>query len=73
VAARTSDGRTLRLLTLIDKYKQEYPAIEVERRIRSQNVLDCLQELFVEWGVPQLLRSENGSEFTAKEILEWLE
>lgn len=71
VAARTSDGRPLRLLTLIDEYTRECLAIEVQRRIRSCNVLDCLGELFVERGVPRHIRSDNGPEFTANAVREW--
>jgi putative transposase len=72
VADRTHDGRPLRLLTVIDEYSRECLAIVVERRLRSDDVLECLAGLFVRHGVPEYLRSDNGSEFTAKAVRQWL-
>ena len=43
------------------------------RQYRSEQVLDCLAKLFVERGTPTYLRSDNGSEFTATAVREWLE
>ena len=73
VAARTSDGRAFRLLTLIDEYTRECLAIDVDRRLRSDDVLDRLTELFTRRGVPDYIRSDNGPEFTATVLREWLE
>jgi transposase InsO family protein len=72
VHARTSDGRAFKMLTLIDEYTRESLAIDVERRLTSEDVLDRLEELFVLRGVPDYLRSDNGPEFTAKVVREWL-
>ena len=72
VATRTHDGRPLRLLTVIDEWSRECLAIRVARRIRSDDVLDCLTELFVRRTVPDYIRSDNGPEFTAKTVREWL-
>ena len=72
VAARTHDGRPLRILTLIDEYSRECLAIEVARRMRSDDVLECLADLFIEHGVPDHIRSDNGPEFTAKVVRKWL-
>jgi transposase InsO family protein len=72
VAARTNDGRPLKILTLIDEYTRECLAIDVDRRIRSQEVLDRLAELFVRRGVPEHIRSDNGPEFTAHAVRRWL-
>ena len=47
-------------------------AIIVERRLNSEDVLATLYELFIERGVPEYIRSDNGSEFTAKAVREWL-
>jgi transposase InsO family protein len=73
VADRTHDGRPIRMLTVIDEYTRESLAIEVQRRLRSQDVLDVLRDLFVERGVPEYIRSDNGPEFTAKAVRDWLE
>jgi len=44
----------------------------VERRLQSDDVLSCLTELFVRHGIPEYIRSDNGSEFTAKVARQWL-
>jgi transposase InsO family protein len=72
VAARTSDGRAFRLLTVIDEYTRECLVIDVARRLTSDDVLERLSDLFVRRGVPEHLRSDNGPEFTAKVVREWL-
>jgi putative transposase len=72
MAARTRDGRPLRLLTIIDEYTRESLAIYVARRITSDQVMGRLTQLFVEKGAPCYLRSDNGPEFTAKAVREWL-
>ena len=73
VADRTHDGRPLRMLTLIDEYTRECLAIEVQRRLKSQDVLDVLRDLFVTRGTPDFIRSDNGPEFTAIAVRDWLE
>ena len=72
VQARTHDGRVFRMLTVIDEYSRECLAIEVARRLRSDDVLAVLAELFVRRGAPEHIRSDNGSEFTAKAVRDWL-
>ena len=70
---RTSDGRAFRMLTLIDEYSRECLAIDVARKLTSEEVLERLSDLFVRRGVPDHIRSDNGPEFTAKKVTEWLE
>ena len=72
VADRTSDGRAFRMLTLIDEHSRECLAIDVARRLTSEDVLERLSDLFVRRGVPAYLRSDNGSEFTATKVRQWL-
>jgi len=60
------------MLTLIDEYSRESLAIKVARSIRSEDVLECLAELFVHRGTPDHIRSDNGPEFTAQAVREWL-
>ncbi len=62
----------MKVLTIIDEYRRECPAILVERRLNSEDVLAILFDLFIERGVPEYIRSDNGSEFTAKAVREWL-
>ena len=66
VASRTHDGRALKLLTVLDEHTRECLAIVVARKIRSHDVLEVLDDLFVRHGPPEYLRSDNGPEFTAK-------
>ena len=56
---RTSDGRPLRILVIIDEYTRECLSMHVARRIRSEDVLDQLFELFLSRGVPEYIRSDN--------------
>ena len=72
VSAMTHDGRSLRLLTLIDEYTRECLAIRVERRMGSQEVIDTLAEVMLWRGIPEHLRSDNGPEFVAGELRKWL-
>ncbi len=72
VQARTHDGRAFRMLTVIDEFTRECLAIEVARRLRSDDVLHVLTDLFVQHGPPDHVRSDNGSEFTAKAVRAWL-
>jgi transposase InsO family protein len=72
VATRTEDGRPVKLLTIVDEFTRECLAIEVARRLRSDDVLFCLAELFVHRGLPEYIRSDNGPEFAAKAVRHWL-
>ncbi len=60
------------MLTLIDEYSRECLAIDVAR-LNSEDVLECLSDLFVRRGLPDHIRSDNGSEFTALKVRDWLE
>ena len=60
VSARTHDGRTLRLLTLIDESTRECLAIRVERRMGSQEVIETLSDVMLWKGIPEHLRSVKG-------------
>jgi transposase InsO family protein len=72
VKSRTEDGRAFRILTIIDEFTRECPAMLVARRIPSQDVIDQLFQLFILRGIPVHLRSDNGTEFTARAIRKWL-
>ena len=72
VQARTRDGRALRMLTVIDEFTRECLAIDTARQLKSDDVLERLSDLFVRRGVPAHIRSDNGPEFTAKAVREWL-
>ena len=56
----------------MDEYTRECLAIKVARSLRADDVIFRLTELFVQHGPPAYLRSDNGPEFTAKAIRQWL-
>ena len=58
MAARTHDGRAFRILTILDEYTRECLSITVARRITSQEVIDQLAELFLEWAISDHIRSD---------------
>ncbi len=72
VMDRTHDGRAFRMLTVIDEFTRQCLAIVVARNLNSDAVLHCLADLFVKHGPPDHIRSDNGSEFTAKAVRSWL-
>lgn len=72
VQAQTRDGRSLRMLTMIDEYTRECLAIDVGRKLNHDDVLERLAWLMSTRGVPDHIRSDNGSEFTAKAVRRWL-
>jgi putative transposase len=60
VMDRTHDGRPIKIMTVIDEYTRESLAILVDRKIRSDDVLFCLSDLFLIYGVPEHIQSDNG-------------
>ena len=72
VTARTHDGRSFRGLTLVDEFTRECLSIDVARQLKSDDVLERLTWLFCTRGVPKYIRSDNGPEFTATIVREWL-
>jgi len=71
VSEQTHDGRKFRILNIIDEYTRECLATYVARRIRSQDVILVHADLFIEHGIPEHIRSDNGPEFIAKKLLAW--
>src|SRR5437763_7915852 len=72
VEERTHDGRKFRMLNIIDEVTHECLAIQVSRRLKSIDVIDVLSDLFILRGVPGHVRSDNGPEFVAKAVQEWI-
>ena len=72
VADRLADGTKIRFLTIVDEYSKECPALQVDYRLGANDVLDTLAHLFLTYGIPNYIRSDNGSEFTAKAVQAWL-
>ena len=72
VADRLSCGTKIRILTVVDEYTRECLALRVGYRLGADDVMDVLTDLFITRGIPDHIRSDNGSEFTAKSIRSWL-
>ena len=73
VQDRTHDGKVFRMLCVIDEYTRECLATRVERRLNARDGLDVLGELFVAHGPPEHIGSDNGPEFVATALRDWLE
>ncbi len=72
VAAVTHDGRRLKILTLLDEYTRECLGMRVERQLGSNEVIENLAAVMTTHGIPQYLRSDNGPEFIARDLRDWL-
>ena len=70
--ACTHDGRSLRLLAVIDEFTRECLALRVARRLNSYHVIETLGDCMLQHGVPQHVRSDNGAEMTAQRVKSWL-
>lgn len=72
VEHRTHDGRKMRMLCVVDEFTREALAIRVERQLRSSDVIDVLADLMLERGAPEHIRSDNGPEFIALRVRNWI-
>lgn len=72
VSDRTHDGRAFRMLCVIDEFTRESLAIRVARKLKATDVIDALADLFILRGIPTHIRSDNGPEFVATALREWI-
>lgn len=72
VEDRTHNGRKYRMLNIIDEFTRECLAIRVNRKLNSTDVIGVLSDLFIMRGVPGHVRSDNGPEFVAKAVRDWI-
>ncbi len=72
VEHRTHNGRKYRMLNVIDEFTRECLAIRVSRKLKALDVIDVLSDLFSLRGVPRHIRSDNGPEFIAKAVQDWI-
>jgi putative transposase len=72
VEDRTHDGRKYRMLNVLDEFTRECLSIRVARKLRSTDVIDVLSDLFILRGVPEHIRSDNGPEFVARAVQDWI-
>ena len=69
---RTHNGVAFRILNIIDEYTRECLQVRVERHLSHEEVLEALAWLFCTRGIPDHIRSDNGPEFTAERVRQWL-
>lgn len=70
---QTEDGRRLKWLPICDEFSRELVALEVERRMESQDVIRILDATVAARGsAPEFIRSDNGPEFIALAVQEWI-
>ena len=72
VHERTYDSRAFRTLNVIDEYSRECLMIRVKRWLNSFDVIDVLTDLFILRGSPAFIRSDNGPEFVAEAVRDWI-
>jgi transposase InsO family protein len=72
VEGRTHDGRRFRMLNVVDEFTRECLVIRVARKLKSTDVIDVLTDLFILRGSPSHIRSDNGPEFIAKAVRQWI-
>jgi transposase InsO family protein len=70
---RTEYGQKLKMLTVLDEHTRECLEIRVEKRMDSRHVIETLDELMTERGMPMYTRSDHGAEFVSKRLTTWLE
>lgn len=72
VEDQTENGTRIRVLTLIDEHTRECLAVHVDWSIRAVDVITVVEAAMARYGVPEHLRSDNGPEFIAYAIQDWL-
>jgi putative transposase len=73
VQNRTHNGVKFCILNVMDEFIRECLAVKVARSLASYHVIEVLTDLFIERDVPVHIRSDNGPEFIAKRVRDWLE
>lgn len=72
IADSTMRGGSIRMLTILDEYTRECHILRADRSLQSADVLEWMGRAIERHGAPEYLRSDNGSEFIAKEVQRWL-
>ena len=70
---KLSNGRSYKMLTVLDEYTREALSVAVRSKMSANDVLDALYPFFMKYGKPEFIRSDNGPEFVAAQLREWLQ
>ena len=73
VQDRLANGKKIRILTVIDEYTRKCLKLKVGYSLKSDAILESLADLFFTEGIPEYIRSDNGSEFVAKSVQDFLQ
>lgn len=60
------------MLNVVDEFTRECLSIRINRKLKSSDVIDVPSDLFIPRGVPEQIRSDNGPEFVAKAVQDWI-
>lgn len=71
VSDALANGRKIRLLTVVDVHTRESLKIAVDYSLNGESVLSLLEELLRERGKPEIILSDNGTEFTSNKVTRW--
>jgi len=69
---KLDNGRSYKMLTVLDEYTRQALAVTVRTRMRADDVLEALYPLLLRHGTPEYIRSDNGPEFVAEAMQDWL-
>lgn len=69
---QTAEGRRVKILPVVDEYTRECVVMVVGRRLRAKEVIQAIRQAAAKRGMPEQLRSDNGPEFIAQEVRQWL-
>ena len=72
ISDRTDNGGKLRILSILDEYSRECLALQVARQLTAADLIEVMDRLVAQRGVPAHIRSDNGSEFVARTLQSWL-
>ncbi len=72
ISDRTDNGGKLRILSILDEYSRECLALHVARKLTAADLIEVMERLVTQRGVPAHIRSDNGSEFVARTLQGWL-
>jgi transposase InsO family protein len=72
MSARTRTGAPLRILNVVDEYTRVCVGSEVAPSIGARQIRSYLEQMFREHGRPRFIRSDNGREFIAASLVNWL-
>ena len=69
---KTDNGTSLKMMTMLDEYTRRCLTIRPARQLTSQHVLEIITQMIALYGAPDYIRSDNGSEFIAHKVQQWL-